>query len=292
MATDPQLPQPEDADLPDGSDSGENLASQSCQLYLAVFDDQLRRIPIEDGTLIIGRSRNSHLRIHDHLLSRKHCTLTRTGEHVLLSDLNSSNGSYVNGERVSTAQLTVDDIVEFGKTVMVIFDGEGWSRGDGMLNLRNPVKAQELVQRLREGGVGIEVQGSPPAPPDPGIRSQKGLTVDERNFLAWLEQGERNILPDLVGEYLNHKLISLLVRKSPRVRSAFTSVLESMMRPEFFKQVDDVSELRKVVRTLVEEELADLPRELLEAEALEDRGLLEPDPEPLSDEEGGSDASV
>ncbi len=288
MATDPRLPRAEDVDLPDDSKPEEDPASQ---LYLAVFDDQLRRIPIEDGTLIIGRSRNSHLRIHDHLLSRKHCTLTRTGEQVLLSDLNSSNGSYVNGERVSTAQLSVDDIIEFGKTVMVIFDGEGWSRGDGMMNLRNPVKAQELVQRLREGAVGIEVMGSPPAAPDSGIRSQKGLTVDERNFLAWLEQGERNILPDLVGEYLNHKLISLLVRKSPRVRGAFTSVLESMMRPEFFKRFDTVSDMRKVVRNLIEEELADLPKESAEIDVLEDRGLLEPEPESLLGEEGEIDAS-
>ena len=177
-------------------DSDVEAPATSRKLYLAIFDDTLRRVPIGEGTLILGRSRDVHLRIHDHLLSRKHCAITRSGETAILSDLNSSNGTYVNGEKIGTRTLQVDDIIEFGKTVLVMFDGEGWNRGDGLMNLRNPVKAQELVQRLREGGVGLDVLGEPAAPRDSGVRPQKGLTGDERAFLSWLEQGERQLLPD------------------------------------------------------------------------------------------------
>ena len=271
---------------------GPSVASEGeSQLYLAIFDDKLRRIPVGEGTLIIGRSRDVHLRIHDHLLSRKHCALTRSGDQAILSDLNSSNGTYVNGEKIGTRTLAPDDIIEFGKTVLVLFDGDGWNRGDGLLNLRNPVKAQELVQRLREGGVGLEVLGAPePTVSSTGVRSQKGLTAEERAFLAWLEKGERQLLPDLVGEYLTHKLISILVRRSPRVRGAFTSVLEAMMDPEFFQKFQGVGEMRLAVRDLVREELADLP--VLKGEVAldppEDRGLLEPDAD-LAEIEGDSD---
>jgi hypothetical protein len=229
-----------------------------------------------------------HLRIHDHLLSRKHCALTRSGDQLILSDLNSSNGTYVNGERIGSRPLALDDIIEFGKSVLVIFDGEGWNRGDGMMNLRNPVKAQELVQRLREGGIGLEMLGAPPATPDAGVRPRKGLSDDERAFLTWLEKGERKLLPDLVGEYLTHKLISLLVRRSPRVREAFTSVLEAMMRPEFFQRFGDVRAMRSAIRDLVREELEDLPTATEVFDPPSDRGLLEPEFE--IGEEGDSDA--
>jgi len=264
-------------------------AEKERRLYVAVFDDKLRRIPVGEGTLLIGRSRDVHLRVHDDLLSRKHCALTRAGDQVILSDLNSSNGTYVNGERVGTRPLAIDDIIEFGKTVMVLFDGEGWHRGDGLLDLRNPVKAQELVQRLREGGVGLEVLGTPSPLPPPGVRTHKGLSDEERAFLLWLEKSERKHLPDLVGEYLTHKLISLLVRRSPRVRGAFTAVLETMMRPQFFQRFGDVRAMRSAIRDLVREELEDLPATPEESDPPADRGLLEPEAE-LAGEEGDSDA--
>lgn len=266
-------------------------AAKERRWYLAVFDDKLRRIPVGEGTLLIGRSRDVHLRIHDHLLSRKHCALTRSGDQVILSDLNSSNGTYVNGERVGTRPLVIDDIIEFGKTVMVLFDGEGWGRGDGLLDLRNPLKAQELVQRLREGGVGLEVLGTPAPLPPPGVRHRKGLSDEERAFLLWLEKSERRHLPALVGDYLTHKLISLLVRRSPRVRGAFTSVLETMMRPDFFQRFGDVQAMRAAIRDLVREELEELPASPEETEPPADRGLLEPDAE-LAEEEGDSDAET
>lgn len=265
-------------------------AQKNQQLYIAVFDDKLRRVPIGEGTLLIGRSRDVHLRVHDHLLSRKHCSLTRSGEELILTDLNSSNGTYVNGEKISTRSVVPDDIVEFGKTVLVIFDGEGWNRGEGMMNLRNPVKAQELVGRLREGGEGLEVLGEPLRTPDPGVRSRKGLSDEERAFLGWLEKAERRLLPDLVGEYLTHKLISLLVRRSPRVRGAFTSVLEAMMHPEFFSQFEDVDTMRAAIRELVHQELENLPKPNDLPEEPVDRGLLEPD-DPIGTEEGDEDGS-
>ena len=270
-------------------DAAPALPATERRWYLAVFDDKLRRIPVGEGTLLIGRSRDVHLRVHDHLLSRKHCALTRSGDQVILSDLNSSNGTYVNGERVGTRPLAIDDIIEFGKSVMVLFDGEGWHRGEGLLDLRNPLKAQELVQRLREGGIGIEVLGTPSPLPTAGVRPRKGLSDEERAFLLWLEKTERKHLPDLVGEYLTHKLISLLVRRSPRVRGAFTSVLETMMRPEFFLRFGDVRAMRSAIRDLVREELEDLPATPEESDPPADRGLLEPDAE-LAEEEGDSDA--
>lgn len=243
---------------------------------LAIFDDHLRSFPLPDGTVLIGRSRANHLPLHDHLLSRKHCSLTRTGDQLLLADLNSSNGTYVNGERIGTRSLRTDDIVELGKTVLVVYDGHSWGRGEGLLNLRNPMKAQELVQRLREGGGrSFAVQAPATAPPRNGVRSRKGLEVRERAFLRWLEAGGSPLLAPLVTDYLTHKLVSLLVRNSLPVRAAFTAVLEEMMRPEFFQRFHDMPTLRAGIAELVQSELRDLADDS-EPTLHSDRGLLEP----------------
>ncbi|MEM7167401.1 MAG: FHA domain-containing protein [Planctomycetota bacterium] len=246
---------------------------------LGIFDDHLRSFPIVPGTLVVGRSKRSHLQLHDHLLSRKHCSLTYADGVLTLVDLNSANGTFVNGERVATRQLQHDDLVELGRTVMVVFDGTSWNRGEGLLNLRNPMKAQELVQRLGDGSAGergnggAELRAPLPGAPRNGVRPKKGLDDRERAFLHWLEQGESRLLPPLVTDYLAHKLVSLLVRNSMPIRSAFTTVLEEMLRPEFFQRFDDFDEMKTCVAELIERELSDL-REDPDPEP-DDRGLLE-----------------
>lgn len=252
---------------------GKRASSPGDQFHLAIFDDGLRSIELGEGTLLIGRSKRNQLTLQDTLLSRKHCSLTCRGETLTLVDLNSSNGTYVNGERIGSRELQIDDIVELGKTVLVVFDGASWTRGEGLVNLRNPVKAQELVQRLRDGGV-PKSNGPSASSAIDGIRGQKGLSEMEKGFLKWLERGENRLLPGLVADYLTHKLVSLLVRNSTNVRAAFTTVLEDMMRPEFFQEFGEVSDLRESIRQLVAQELDELRAEDCPPDP-EDRGLLE-----------------
>ena len=52
-------------------------------------------------TTIIGRSAECHLKIASTEVSRKHCRITVTEQDVLIEDLNSSNGTYVNQERIA-----------------------------------------------------------------------------------------------------------------------------------------------------------------------------------------------
>lgn len=287
---DPQRPTRTDPTGPDRDEVPEERARRAAEkpMHLAIFDDHLRSFPLTDGTLVVGRSKRNHLRLHDHLLSRKHCSLTLHNGRLTLVDLNSSNGTFVNGERVATRELAVDDLIELGKTIMVVFDGSSWRRGEGLLNLRNPMKAQELVHRLHDGSRVVRAS-QPPAAGGPrnGVRPRKGLDERERAFLRWLEGGESRLLPDLVTDYLTHKLVSLLVRNSLPIRSAFTTVLEEMMRPEFFQRFDDVAAMRRDIRALVHEELSDLRDDPPGVQlAGQDRGLLEPDPL-----EGGSPTS-
>jgi len=271
-------PESDPADLDEESTNSESCGDgpkngkHRRRYHLAIFDEGLRSIEIGDGTLLIGRSKRNQLTLDDTLLSRKHCSLTCRDGSLSLTDLNSSNGTFVNGERIGSRDLQLDDVVELGKTVLVVFDGTSWRRGEGLVNLRNPVKAQELVQRLREGGIPKSSGPTASAALD-GIRDHKGLSDSERACLKWLERGEDRLLPDLVADYLTHKLVALLVRNSSNVRAAFTVVLEEIMRPEFFQRFGEHGEFREAIRELVAQELDELRAEDCPADP-EDRGWL------------------
>jgi adenylate cyclase len=65
--------------------------------------------------LIIGRAPTCDLPVFDPTISRRHAELVCDEGGVSLRDLGSSNGTFVNGEKVKATTLEVDDLVAFGK---------------------------------------------------------------------------------------------------------------------------------------------------------------------------------
>jgi ABC transport system ATP-binding/permease protein len=69
---------------------------------------------VEQVTVTIGRGLENNVVIADPLVSRRHALLRRSGNQWELVDLNSPNGTYVNGARISRAVIGPDDIVGIG----------------------------------------------------------------------------------------------------------------------------------------------------------------------------------
>jgi adenylate cyclase len=81
-----------------------------------VSQDGTRTYDLRDGVpLIVGRAPTCDLPVFDPTISRRHAEVTADGSALAVRDLGSSNGVYVNGTRMSTALLAVDDVVAFGK---------------------------------------------------------------------------------------------------------------------------------------------------------------------------------
>jgi len=59
-----------------------------------------RRLQVQPGEYLIGRSRSCHVIIDDDLVSRKHARLTLEDSRLFLSDLSSRNGVFLNGKRI------------------------------------------------------------------------------------------------------------------------------------------------------------------------------------------------
>jgi hypothetical protein len=54
---------------------------------------------------IIGRGRGSNIVLPHPLVSRKHCELCKVGDKILVRDLGSLNGTYVNNERIADEMM-------------------------------------------------------------------------------------------------------------------------------------------------------------------------------------------
>jgi hypothetical protein len=74
------------------------------------------------GALVLGRGTRARYRIDDAGISREHCSIARSGEGVFsLADLNSRNGTFVNGRRVKQALLRNGDKIRIGAATVLKF---------------------------------------------------------------------------------------------------------------------------------------------------------------------------
>lgn len=75
----------------------------------------------QPDTFLIGRTDDSHLCLpDDKFFSRHHCLLEISPPHCFLRDLGSTNGTFVNGQKVSEASLKNGDRIQGGETVLLV----------------------------------------------------------------------------------------------------------------------------------------------------------------------------
>ncbi|MCJ7433556.1 MAG: FHA domain-containing protein [Anaerolineales bacterium] len=79
--------------------------------------------PLEGDQLTIGRDSSNGVAINDAEMSRKHARLTFQGGKYVIEDLGSTNGTFVNGQRLSGPfVLKGGDVVSFGEQIVLMYD--------------------------------------------------------------------------------------------------------------------------------------------------------------------------
>jgi pSer/pThr/pTyr-binding forkhead associated (FHA) protein len=73
---------------------------------------------IEQPETLIGRSPSAHLCIPDESISREHAVILYDDEAFVVEDLQSTNGTRVNGKRIRTSPLADGDEVQLGQTLL------------------------------------------------------------------------------------------------------------------------------------------------------------------------------
>lgn len=87
----------------------------------ATIEERTRTFRLPPGAVrTLGRGTNADFIVADALVSRVHCRLTATEEHLVIEDLKSTNGIFVNESRVQLATLEDGDRVKMGHAEFLV----------------------------------------------------------------------------------------------------------------------------------------------------------------------------
>ncbi len=93
------------------------------KLVLSFQGVLIREYALDRPVLTIGRHQENDIVI-DHLgVSGKHARVAVEGQSVVLTDLQSTNGTYVNGRRVTEVELRPNDWISIGKHILTFKAG-------------------------------------------------------------------------------------------------------------------------------------------------------------------------
>lgn len=103
--------------------SGE-LIDRNARFRFLIGRNAGKEVPIEREAFFIGRGVNNNLILEDRRVSRKHAVLNYMDGHFILSDLKSTKGVIVNGQKVNEIILQNRDRIKMGGEVIEFLEGE------------------------------------------------------------------------------------------------------------------------------------------------------------------------
>src|SRR5581483_8795446 len=107
-----------------------------------------RRAAGSSGLITIGRAKSNAIVVDDALTSRVHAVLVSESAGLEIRDNNSSNGTFVNGKRITKAVLRDGDVVTIGNTDLL-------ATGNTLV----PQPAAARTSGLIAHGLGLTVEG-------------------------------------------------------------------------------------------------------------------------------------
>jgi len=88
---------------------------------LVLIDQQARTFEISRETgWAVGREPTNTLVLNDIKVSRRHAVVRWEGDHFVVRDMGSRNGTFVNGEKIQVAELADGDIVRIGDSEFLV----------------------------------------------------------------------------------------------------------------------------------------------------------------------------
>lgn len=91
--------------------------SPACLVFIA-GDKIGRKLEVRGGELVLGRDPSCTVPLPSDLISRRHAEITVDGDRVMLKDLGSTNGTYVNDRPVEELELRDGDRISVGEVVL------------------------------------------------------------------------------------------------------------------------------------------------------------------------------
>ncbi|MEZ6087171.1 MAG: FHA domain-containing protein [Pirellulaceae bacterium] len=147
------------------------------ELIIACGSHKGEVVKVDNDVFLIGRSSKADLRVKSDSVSRKHCAIIARQGKVYVADMESRNGTIINGTKIPTekkVRLQDGDILQVGKMKLIIQIVESKSPDDGLsvvLKNQTPLRRMDSAETKFDAGKQTVDQHS--------------LTVDGIDFSGW-----------------------------------------------------------------------------------------------------------
>jgi hypothetical protein len=88
--------------------------------WVAVLEIAGKRYPLAKSRTVIGRGTEADITVDDSGISRRHVEVLWDGTRAQANDLGSTNGSKLNGQRLTSAALEADSVISIGQTSITL----------------------------------------------------------------------------------------------------------------------------------------------------------------------------
>jgi diguanylate cyclase (GGDEF)-like protein len=98
------------------------VAKEAC--LVVIYGMELgKKYNLNRPQIIIGRSSKADIQIDQESVSRNHCKIINTGKAILLRDMGSTNGTYINDELIDEYVLKDGDFIKVGRCIFKFLSG-------------------------------------------------------------------------------------------------------------------------------------------------------------------------
>jgi pSer/pThr/pTyr-binding forkhead associated (FHA) protein len=184
-------------------------------MKLIIEDDEGRKtvVPFVREEITIGRQEGNTIRLTERNVSRRHARLMRQNGHVVVEDLGSSNGTRINGERISGQSTVKDgDLIQIGDYDLALQSDA--QEGISTQRLRPSQPNEEEESSETEGSAGepeAEAEADTPAEEQPEENAQAPGAAEQRRHSTAI------IKRDQVEGNRSRKIQELEAEEAPRL---------------------------------------------------------------------------
>lgn len=196
----------------------------------------------------LGREKENKVQIHDEKVSRYHCKIQTDGKEIFLTDLDSTNGTQLNGQRVHAAPIYCGDLISLGQTLLIV--GSRKEIAERLASLEN-LNLNHLALRFLASENRVEHF------PQPLIDEYEEYSYDVRDALQRLHAILPPELPDLLSipqtakfcEFLLYFQIRLKLIAEKAIKEAGTETV-TLEQKEWQSLLDILSRFTDYYSTL------------------------------------------
>jgi predicted component of type VI protein secretion system len=159
--------------------------------------------------MIIGRHSTNDIPLPDRTVSKRHAVIGRVRGQAVVKDLDSRNGTYVNGQKVEKAILACGDRLKIGSVMLRFFQEDETPQGKDAESTTTPQCVQKLGACLVEAGIVDEITLL-------GVLGEEGKSPTIDQMLTGLGLLDDDMSAKALARQLKFPFISLKEREIPQ----------------------------------------------------------------------------